>query len=693
MLLSLLKKNLKSNGREANSTRMSQKSNLLLSFVVSLIVLYQLYISILLHDYSFSGLFLLMDVLLYLSLARLLNKDVLRRRVEKIRLFEPFIWGGMALFTLFLLNSYIRVEWGASMSASMLYLGVFSYLLFLFRSEIERFFSERLKIKVLFIASISLLLSFYMWGNNLHAQWGMVDDHMLTHYFIDNADGMSFSEIPRILMEKTEIGKFGHSTINRPVYYFGRVLESVLWQRNVTLWYFARILMFAVSVAGLWWLSQKRLGMLYGGIFTGALFLPAYWGWIWGYLGPSENYAMFGVVLFLLGFSSIIEKINMKNVQGSFLSASLLLLFGALIAIGAKENFLFLFLPTAYLGIILVKRGVRNTFLLLSLAVIFLYCAFITTGIYLGLSKAGGDVYGQSIQLSERLKITLDSFFLAWKAIGGTWIVFGLSAVGISLRFFRKRELFVDYGRLAKTFFISAFGLLLLYISQALFYNGNFPPSALRYSFPGMLTVPFFALLFLSTAFSVFNLLGLDRRIIRNMTKLLFVGLLIVIVVDDYRDSRSFVNSNVKATNEFAGELSEILAYLKIHPEQPVVIDSYSIWNVEPIASLHAYLLVDGIHNPIFLRLNYPPVTTKEPGHDIDRKIYDFLSYVSTTGECGFTGASWTFLSGGDCDQWSFSPFGDFHEESGYLSVKISESNNVDSEVRNPTLIQTNEKR
>lgn len=669
------------------SNEILEKKNLILSFLLSSVLLYQLHLVFFHQKYSLMGVFILVDIILY-ALSRRFRKNSEKNQEretasEKWPFFLPLFL--LFVFTLYLFDGFLRSHYGSFLTFNQISILFLLYCFLFFHSAIESFLKKNSKTKLFLVILISIAFGFYLWGGNLKAKWGLIDDHMVMHYFVGNADGVSISEIPKILSQKTEVGNFGHTTINRPFYYFGRVLEAALWQKNVSLWYLGRLFLFIVSVAISWWLLQKIMGVLYGGIFLGFIFLDPYWGWIWGYLGPAESYAMFGCALFFLGFFNIIGKIKKDGDSNKyFIGNSLLLLAGSLIAIGSKENFLFLVLPLAYLVVIIIKRRVKIPAVVISLSLIFAYSLYIFIGIYLGLAKAGGDVYGQEVGFVGRLKLALDNLLMVFQKIGAGWLALSFLLAAIPIKFFtRDEKVFEKYKYLIKNLFVTASILLALFFSQSFFYNGNFPPQSLRYSFPGMLAAPFFVLLLLLTMFSVFKLVGMEKGMIKIQMSLICVTLFAIILVDEYKENRGFVEKNVSATTEFSAEKDKIVGSLKNDPSLAAVFDTTSIWNVEPIASVHAYLLADGIQNPMYLRLNYPAVDRETPGHAIDGKIFDFLSYISSTGECGYVGAEYTFLSGGDCDQWSFSPIKELNSQSSYISVKIDENNKVSSEIVN----------
>lgn len=551
-----------------------------------------------------------------------------------------------------------------------------TFLILYYRERLEAFL-RKYKLTNKMILLLSLIFSLYFWGPNLKADWGMTDDHMIMHYFIDNPK-VSLLEVPELIMEKTEVGKFGNTTINRPFYYSGRVIESALWQKNVSLWYLARIIMFFVSLALLWVLIEKWIGFFYGGIFIFYVLTFSYWPWIWGYIGPAENYAMFGCALYLHGFLNLVPRIKSEETdKKGILAYSLVLLLGSLIAIGSKENFLILTIPLIYLIFLLFRKKVRSLPLTISLVAIFIYSTLIATGVYLGLTRAGGDVYGRSIGILERLRLTYESIVITSREIDVIWILLAILLALTTLMFAAGSKTRLEkYKAAIKNFFFVSFGLFALYASQVFFYNGVFPPTSLRYSFPGMLAIPLFGILTLITFFSILEIIGLSKFIVNQAKNAVFVTLLIVILANGYQEARAFVKNNVIATNSFSAKMASYYKHLENNPEEPVVFDSYSVWNVEPIASVRAYLLANNVKNPMFLRLNFAPVP--EPSNSNDKvayRIYGFLDHISNNGGCGFTGAEYTFLSGGDCDQWGFQPITQLNGD--YFTIKIDEQNEI----------------
>lgn len=646
--------------------------NFLISFISSLFLIYSFYYSI----FNQNNLLAVTVVLVTLAVIPYTAKNL---ALEKNRFFfwDPRIFFAFLILVEVLLLSfnYVLPSYKEKLDQVYLYFLVAAILFFIlnYKEKLE-FLLEKYKINTKLIFLISLAFSFYLWGGNLKANWGLIDDQMVMEYFIDNPQ-VTFWQVPGIILGKTEVGKFGNTTINRPFFYAGRVLESALWQRNVSFWYLARIAMFAVSFFLFWILLERWLGFFYSGIFMFFVALSSYWAWIWGYLGPAENYAMFGSALFLTGFLNLVDRIKKKTVTRKSIQVnSAILLLGSLIAIGSKENFLVLIVPLFYLVFLLFRKRIKDWFLISSLVTIFIYSAIIATGIYLGLAKAGGDVYGQGVGFAERWNLTYINIAAIFEKIGipgVLWVVL-FSSVVIFLT--KNKDSFVRYANVLKNFFFTSFLLLALYASQVFFYNGDFPSASLRYSFPGMLAIPLFWLVALATLFSIFEILGWNPFLTKQTKNAIFAGLLVLILLNGYQDARAFVADNVAVTNSFTTKMESFYSILKANPQEPILFEPSSVWNVEPIASVRIYLLANGVKNSMFLKLKFS-LSAESSQDKITAKIYTFLRQISENGGCGFTGAQYAFLSGGDCAQWGFEPLSKLSRE--HFTIKIDEKNEI----------------
>jgi len=79
-------------------------------------------------------------------------------------------------------------------------------------------------------------------------------------------------------------------------------------------------------------------------------------------LGPQENYAAVGMALYILGYVNTLELVHKKDkAAGSSIHNWILLVTGAFIAMGSKENLLVLLVPSMILLIILYRKELLDS--------------------------------------------------------------------------------------------------------------------------------------------------------------------------------------------------------------------------------------------------------------------------------------------------------------------------------------------
>ena len=147
------------------------------------------------------------------------------------------------------------------------------------------------------------------------------------------------------LIYGTEIGNPGGDfkgytityTRFRPFYYGVRLLEAVIWGKNVKLWYVFRMVLLFISSIVLIYILNPFFKILNSLAISAYIFTFPLWGDIFSRLGPSETYSVPGLAIFLWGYFGI-EKNNFQNSnQNKYWFA---LAIGSIICMGSKENFL-----------------------------------------------------------------------------------------------------------------------------------------------------------------------------------------------------------------------------------------------------------------------------------------------------------------------------------------------------------------
>lgn len=184
----------------------------------------------------------------------------------------------------------------------------------------------------------AIALSYYCFGPNLGSWFGLIDDHETIKYL--GPDRVLYvSEMPGFLLD-TEVGHPFEARRFRPIYYSLRLIETALWRDNVAIWYGMRMAAFAGFVALMAYYFIKYFGWGMGGALSFATLAAPYWADIFGRLGPPENYTVPAMGLVAFGLSGLIGTGRSAGIGSA--GRWLALLFGCLIAIGVKENYLFL---------------------------------------------------------------------------------------------------------------------------------------------------------------------------------------------------------------------------------------------------------------------------------------------------------------------------------------------------------------
>jgi hypothetical protein len=185
---------------------------------------------------------------------------------------------------------------------------------------------------------------------------------------------------------------------------------------------------------------------------------------------------------------------------------------------------------------------------------------------------------------------------------------------------------------------LAAVGAVLLFVSQYVFYNGDWPNER-RYDFPGLLVYPFLG------AVELWLLLGALRNLrISYASRQAVYGWALAgltwVVLEFGIPLIEQVSLNVKHALWFSQALDRIVARLDAEPNRPLVFVSHRAWDYEPVLSLKRFLYVRRVRNPIFLRLTYSPDDYEHPSGIAQARE---LRELSEKGSCGSMAPPWTF--------------------------------------------------
>lgn len=514
------------------------------------------------------------------------------------------------------------------------------------RSKITQF--------VLFTLVISIV-GYLLLGQNFAASFGPTDDHGILGY-LGSDRILTLQEIPR-LIQLSEIGSLGSYPRFRLLYTPFIILETYLWKDSVFLWYFAKYILFVISFTIFWWIIRKYTGIILGFLIVLFSLTFPFWGDIWSRLGPGEIYAVFGTALYAMGFTGLWSQ--RKQTATETLNWFYLLA-GTSIAVGTKENFVILLLPIMYL---MYRRIKQKQFPLLGAIVISLCTIFTFITSYfsaIAVMKNSGDVYGNSVDLSFRLRQTIShSLFLlqeTWMFFGIKLIAAGIVCIGaIIYIFFRYKKIRIPYISFLQKLFIGLFLLALLVLSQIFFYSGIWPTGG-RYDFPGMMAIPISIIFIYSSTILFLKHISTNRLYIQLFTLVTTVALGVWILVFRFPVVR-MSRINMEESRKFMSKIQTIIRQTSPSPEIPIIIESQKPLDYEMIFSVPIYLRYYGVKNPIFLKIEF---SNTDNYTGLEKKLADKLESIALNGN--------TY----------YSTFAKYPDNTSCFSLQISDQATVD---------------
>lgn len=453
---------------------------------------------------------------------------------------------------------------------------------------------------------LSVTFAYIIFSPFLSAQWGVADDHEIQYYLGTDAK-LSFSEIPAILVNETEAGSPGSSPRYRPVYCLLRLVETAVWGDNLFYWYAFRMLLFGASVFIAWHLMSRSLGILAGGVACLPLLYHSTWSDIFGRLGPSEAYCVLALALYALAAVHLLRE-ESRAWENSWWS---LLAISSVIAMGSKENMLFILLTTAFIAIYTLRRRSIGTFGVVANVVIISFGLFIVGAVFVALKKQGLDVYGRSVIPESRGQILLNALLSSgqWKIQFPFWatLCFALVAkqTGKFKQLAHQNPLLLTETR---KMVLLQFSLLILWYSQLVFYNGDWPGGS-RYDFPGTLARDFAYIALLIMSVRIWKERVHFREIslfAKGVIAILLVVAVIAAVPFGLKGIGIVVAGSAEKssrTRKFTQLVMACAEQAKQQADKPIIFVSHHIQDVELIESVRTLLSYSGVTNPLAIEL------------------------------------------------------------------------------------------
>lgn len=440
------------------------------------------------------------------------------------------------------------------------------------------------------------VFGYYLIGGLFSARLGMIDDHEIP-YFLGSDGVIKLVDLPKVI-GMTEIGAWGEYLRFRPSYYTIRVLETMLWRDNATMWFVTRYVLLVLSMWMGFRIMSQYLPKILSYLFLFYTMTMPFWADILTRLGPSETYAVLALMLFAYGWQ---------------FGKSGLLFLGYILAVGSKENMLFLLpLLIIWLVIKIIKKSLtRNEIfgVILSLG----FTAWILGGIILATSRAGTDIYGTPI--SYRYRITRFVWDIP-KIIAERSMYFSVATTFIMAFFALAKK----YRKLAMAPLVCAAILYISVASQYIFYP-NTIPSHSRYDYPALVLVRIIDLV------AIYGLVRLTSS--WRWNKLIRVALLGILGMYTglgiyrygYQHTHSRITTVVLATSSFASKIDTIITTAKKTEDMTLVFVSERYIDFEPVSSVLRYLNAKEIRNRIEFRYTPQPMLSDPLGLHLEGRM------------------------------------------------------------------------
>lgn len=450
-------------------------------------------------------------------------------------------------------------------------------------------------IKKLIPIIVFAVFGFYLMGGLFSAKLGMIDDHEIP-YFLGSDGRITLSELPGVI-GKTEIGAWGEYLRFRPSYYTLRALETMLWRDNATLWFATRYVLLVLSMWMGFSVMSKYFPKILSYLFIFYTLTMPFWPDLLTRLGPSEIYG----VPALLGFA-----------YGYVFKRHWILLLSYLVAVGAKENFLFL-LPLLLIWIWQMYRSKAMTKSLWMGSFVALgFTTWVVSAILVATGRAGADVYGKDISYMKRILIVVKSLP---HVIIDRDIVPGILGLGYLLWVWIRTK-----SNEIKNNLILGFTVLAITFSQYVFYDNKLP-SLSRYDFPALILFPIFNLCVIYAI--------LPRIKHKNWRMLIKTGVygVLALIMCAYVLFRGYILINIQRdkviakTNDFSHKIETISNTAINKPTAKLIFVSQRFIDFEPVTSVVRYLVSKSVNNTFEFKYIPEPKLTDTLGIHLEGRM------------------------------------------------------------------------
>jgi hypothetical protein len=481
---------------------------------------------------------------------------------------------------------------------------------------------------LLMAMAVGLAFAAFQLSINLDARWWIIEDHnILRDIGPDNK--FTFGEMPSLV---TRFGFLTSSSLCRPAYQIMYGLECMLWGTRPGLWYVSRIVILGFFVGSILHVVRRWTGWVAACGFTMYIFLSRYWIDMWTRLGISEVTAVIGCGLYLLGSFGIRDTCSPLSPGRKVTKFEwCLMLSGAAIAIGARENFAVLALPVCIFLAHAFLQKRTDWFGVAASVTILMYLALFVFVTAIGLARFG-HVYSEDVNPTSRVAVTLGALMDPGLISIAVCLLASLSLTAcVIVRYLGPRR-FSRFKTAALVLLCNAVGLLALFLSQKFFYGRGWPVP-IRYSFPGVLSIPVMALCTAVFTGHVLRIVGMDYRVLRHVRMGVATALVVLVVGVRGGALRYYSKLNVARTERFSGYIDQVVEEVSKEPGKPIMFVCQRPADFECVMSVSEFLEFYAVQNPIFLTYSLASDLKGEDGLVAGLQACDgFLADISSDG-------------------------------------------------------------
>jgi hypothetical protein len=443
-----------------------------------------------------------------------------------------------------------------------------------------------------------LWLTQHIWAENLAADWGMVDDHEIQAYLgpdqrITAGEAWGF-------FITSEAGAPGKAPRYRPAYFALRLSEMWLWGASAHSWYLARMVMSGALIAAAWAAMARFAGIWLAGAWALSLMQPRYWSDIFARLGPAETYASVGVALSALGCAWLWkppDTLGRRADRVSRHAAWIMAGMGAVVAIGAKENFVFV---PGLLALVALRESGRRRMVWTGVAITTMTIALaglIVYSVLASVSAAGVDIYGHQVAGAS----VPTAVWVALKRFGIRWLGPAVCIV-MPLAFTLLGRYFPPLKSWAQRFTALAaieLGLSALIVMQVFFYRGHWE-SGSRYAFPGE---TLFMLLWVAPVVFLVHVAvpGVTERPILRAAAIVVACILFTqpVIGKGYQVNQRACLRNRILTQQYMETTQALVKEATADPQAVVAVRAREVGEIEGAVAVARALRFFGVTNPV----------------------------------------------------------------------------------------------